>query len=425
VVAIVVAGNKALKRSQLAGSRPLGSILWFGLVSILLIMLGVWTICYTWPLKSIRLNELAFSDQAAQRFRDYPDAQYAFGMHAWVDQQPEKAAIFFRQAVSQNVLFIDAWLRLAETRTAMEHDAEAGAILAFVAQMTDQVLRWKWPQMVLASQLGMSDRFYGNANDLLTRGTLEQDTLQLLHTHLDGDASAVIHVLEPQNLTAYLEWLMRWGMTEESLAVWQAMGDSIPADKTLALRYAHFLLSHKRVSQSVDIWRQYTGSNGMTNPGFEDNITRRQGFDWHFTDDKEGNWQLKRVFSESAEGNHAIQLKFNGKANIVFYHLYQILAVTPEASYRLTYAWKSKGITTDQGPFVEIFGYDKCSIHETGATMTGSHAWHDDSIDFTAPAGCRAVVVRLRRKTSMRFDSKIRGKIWLDDFRLEKLAPES
>lgn len=57
--------------------------------------------------------------------------------------------------------------------------------------------------------------------------------------------------------------------------------------------------------------------------------------------------------------------------------------------------------------------------------MAGTHAWQDDSIVFTAPAGCRAVVVRLRRKVSMRFDSKIRGKIWIDDFRLEKVDAES
>jgi hypothetical protein len=50
-----------------------------------------------------------------------------------------------------------------------------------------------------------------------------QDTLQLLHTHLDGDASAVVTVLEPAHLEAYLDWLMRWGMTDESLKVWQAL----------------------------------------------------------------------------------------------------------------------------------------------------------------------------------------------------------
>ena len=419
----MVSKNGALKPAQRGPIRPVFPILWRILASVALILLGGWTVQANWPLRSIRLNALEYSDQAARRLIGYPDAQYAFGMHAWTDQQPEKAADYFRQAIARNVLFIDAWLRLAECQAATGNEVNARATLAFVARMTDPVLRWKWPQMVLASQLGMNDRFYRNANDLLTRRTLEQDTLQLLHTHLDGDPSAVLEILEPQNLTAYLEWLMRWGMAEGSLVVWQAMTKNQSPDENLALRYAHFLLGHKRIDQSVEIWKQYTGGGGLTNPGFEDRITSR-GFDWRIATEKEGNWELKRVYSESAQGNYAIRIKFNGRSNIAFHHLYQIVAVSPNTRYRLRYAWKAMGITTDQGPFLEILGYDKRGVYATGTMMTGTHRWHDGSIDFTVPDDCHAVVVRLRRKTSMRFDSKIRGKLWVDDFRLQETAIE-
>ena len=408
-------------RSSAVRIRPLRRILWRMLVSVVLIMLGSWSVYYNWPLRSIRFNELAYSEEAAQRLKCYPDAQYAYGMQTWLDQQPEKAAGFFRQAVSRDVLFIDAWLRLAETQAALGNETNAQAILAFIAQKTDRILRWKWSQMVLARQLGMDSMFHGNANDLLTHKTLEQDTLQLLHTHFDGDASAVIAILEPRNRPAYLDWLMRWGMAEESLAVWGAMTATPPVDKNTALRYAHFLLSHKRTIQSVDIWQKYAGGSGLTNPGFENKITG-QGFDWRYLHENEGDWELKRVYSESSEGNYALQLKFNGKANVSFQHLYQIVAVTPKEPYRLIYAWKSKGITTDQGPFVEIVGYDAKDLHEAGAMITGTHGWQEVTIEFTPPDGCHAAVVRLRRKTSMRFDSKIRGSVWLDNFRLERIT---
>lgn len=424
MVAAVVEGNDAMSGPQTAEPHSLKLILRRVSVSVVLILLGGWTIQANWPLKAIRFDELVYSEAAARRLESYPEAQYAYGMQALLDQQPEAAAIFFRRVVSRNVLFIDAWLRLAEAQAALGQNAEARAILAFVSRMTERVLRWKWPQMVLASQLGMQARFYRNANDLLTRKTLEQDTLQLLHTHLDGDASAMLDVLAPQNRAAYLDWLMRWGMADESLAVWQAMQAATLPDEKLALRYAHFLLSHKRIGQSAEIWRQYTGNRGLTNPGFETDITG-QGFDWRHWGDKERSWEIKRVYSESAEGNYALRINFNGKANIAFHHLYQIVAVTPNARYRLTYAWKTRGITTDQGPFVEIVGYDAHGIHGTGTMMTGTHGWHDDSIIFTVPDDCQAVVVRLRRKTSMRFDSKIRGKLWLDHFRLEEVGIDS
>ncbi len=404
---------------RMASTWPWRDLLWRGVASLILIVLGGWVVYTNWPLRSIRFNALSYTETEAWRLRNYPGAQYGFGMQALIDQQPEKAATFFHNALSRNVIFVDAWLRLAETQVSMEREANARKILTFVDRMTERVLRWKWPQMVLASQLAMNDIVFRNANDLLTRGTLQQDTLQLLHIHLDGNASAVLERLAPQNRAAYLDWLMRWGMAQESLTVWQAMTADAPADKTLALRYAHFLLGHKRVNQAADIWRHYTGNDTLTNSGFENEITGR-GFDWRCWGEKAGHWKFKRVFSESVEGNYALRLNFNGKANIAFYHLYQIVAVIPNATYRLTYAWKTSGITTDQGPYVEIIDFDSRAMLETGMMMSGTHAWHDDRIDFSVPPDCRAVVVRLRRKTSMRFDSKIRGKIWLDNFRLEK-----
>jgi hypothetical protein len=42
-------------------------------------------------------------------------------------------------------------------------------------------------------------------------------------------------------------------------------------------------------------------------------------------------------------------------------------------------------------------------------------------MEFTVPQACHAVVVRLCRQSSHRFDNKIAGILWLDDFKLEKM----
>jgi hypothetical protein len=141
----------------------------------------------------------------------------------------------------------------------MRRNQKARAILMFTTDMTDQVFRWKWSQMMLARELGMEKCLLRqHANYLLSGKVLQQDALQMLHTHLDGDASAVVAVLEPAHLPAYLDWLMRWGMTDESLAVWQALTAFGEPDGETALRYAHFLVNHKRIDASVDIWQNGT-----------------------------------------------------------------------------------------------------------------------------------------------------------------------
>ena len=113
-----------------------------------------------------------------------------------------------------------------------------------------------------------------------------------------------------------------------------------------------------------------------------------------------------------------MKISFNGKENISFQHVFQIIPVSPMKRYRLTYSWKSRGVTTDQGPFVEIYGYDAKGLYESGSVINGSQNWHEESITFETPVDCHAAVLRFRRRPSMRFDSKIRGIVWFDDFRL-------
>ena len=383
-------------------------------------MLGSWAFYLNWLQKPVRLDSYIYSNEEDTRLRNYPKIQFTYGLNAMTRQDSETAARFFRQAVSKDVLFIDSWLRLAETEATMGRKEKAKQILEFTIDRTKNVSRWKWPQMLLARELGMKEVIYRNANYLLSLGVLEQDTLQFLHTYLSGNAADVVAILESKHLDDYLEWLMNWSMTEESLTVWQAMNTISAPHKEIALRYAHFLLNNKNIITAMDIWKKYTGSEGLTNPGFEKEITG-QGFDWRHWGEEDGNWELKRANYEAVEGGFTLKITFNGRENISFYHVYQIFKVEPQSKYRLTFAWKSRGITTDQGPIIEIYGYDNDGLYLTGPMITGTQDWHEVSLEFDTPEKCVAGVIRLRRRPSNRFDSKIRGLLWLDDFRLEKI----
>jgi hypothetical protein len=116
-----------------------------------------------------------------------------------------------------------------------------------------------------------------------------------------------------------------------------------------------------------------------------------------------------------------LRVFFAGYKNISFGNLYQIVPVEPLKSYRLTYRWRSEKITTDQGPFVEIYGYDQKGLYRKGPMIRGTNDWLAEAIEFIPPEGCQAIIVRLRRHPSHRFDCNIAGTLWLDDFRLEKV----
>jgi len=382
--------------------------------------LAGWSIYHNALGCSVHFEKYAYSKEEAERLKDYPRAQYAYGLNAWARLDIENAGRYFRQSVTNNPLFIDGWLRLAEVERAMGNRKRALEILNFTIECSPDVYRWKWPQMLLARDLGLEEVVSRNANYLLSRGILKQDTLQFLHTYFSGNASAVVSVMDAKHLSTYLDWLMKWSMTEESLTVWHSMAHAVEPEKETALRYADFLLHNKRIETAKKIWRKYTKAADLTNPGFETECTGK-GFDWCYWNEENANAEVMRVKHDARQGDYSLRLFFDGRENIDFHHFYQVFTADPLSSYRLTYAWKSQRITTDQGLFIEILGYDAEGLYTSGPQIIGTHGWREVSIEFEMPERCRAGIVRLRRLPSLRFDSKIRGTLWLDDFRLKKI----
>ena len=98
--------------------RP-GRVLFKLLITIVLMALGGWLFYFNWLQRPIHYRTYNFSIEESQRLRPFARAQYAHGLHAWFKNDPETAAGFFRQAVSRDVFFLDAWLKLAEAETTM------------------------------------------------------------------------------------------------------------------------------------------------------------------------------------------------------------------------------------------------------------------------------------------------------------------
>ncbi len=390
------------------------------LVTLVLVGLSVWLMVHNWQYRTIYHENYSFETKDAEQFRHFPRALYNFGLNAWFENDSDSAARFFHRTVLQDVFFMDAWLKLAQAEIVLGKPDKARNILQFSDRLTDKVYRWKWDQILLAYDLSMEKIVLSNINFLIHHRKKIPDAFQLLDTHLAGDAMRAVNVLDTDNLIPFLEWLMRWGRMNDAQIAWSKIISAGIQDKDIRSKYIHFLVNRKRVSLAAEIWKSSTGIKGMANPGFEEQITG-SGFDWRYTADQKGKWAIRRSMSGAFSGAHSLKIRFEGKENISFGHLYQIVPVDSLTPYRLTYRWRSRNITTDQGPFVDIYGYDCKGFYIKGAMMLGTHDWQEQNVEFTVPEDCHAVVVRLRRQPSHRFDNKIEGILWLDDFELEKL----
>jgi len=387
-------------------------------ITFILLVVAVWLIHYSWQKRKIVNKAFLFNAQESRSLRYFPRAMYAYGLNAWFSSNPLEASRFFRQAVYDNPFYIDAWLKLAQTEVAVGNVELSRKILRFAHNLTEPVFRWKWKQMLLAHELRLEDVFLQIADYFLTRGRMINNTFQLIDANYSGAVAKITETLGKENLVPYLEWLMRWDRAEDAHFVWQKIESSQRVDDKIILKYVHFLINKKHIIEANRTWEKFTGIKGMTNGDFELDITRR-GFDWRHRSN--GNWKIKRVKPPDYTGSYALQVAFYGKKNISFHHLYQVVPVEPLRHYLMKYRWKSTGITTDQGPFVEICGYDREGLYSKGQMITGTNDWRQETVGFITPENCHAVVVRLRRLLSKRFDSNIAGKVYLDNFKLNLL----
>ena len=388
------------------------------LTTLVLVSLSIWGVRYGMQWQQVEERGYTYAPRELHDLRHFADAWVDYGRKAWYENQLELAADYFQHGLALNVLDVDAWLDLARVEAEMGRRDIAGEILAFTDRLTHQVVKWKWAQLLLARDLGARDMVVGHINFLIPFRRLQTDALNLLDLHVEGDTGAALEILDARNLPDYLTWLIRLKRPEDSLMVWATLTEDQKQADNLYEKYVNFLVSQKQMPEAVDIWEHFSGHNGPANPGFEAPLSKN-AFGWRTSPGKL--WDIRQDRISPAEGRYALRISFFGKENVHFRHVRLLTPVRPGVDYRLSFQWRSRDLTTDQRPYIEVRGA-QCTSEVWKSDMAPANAeWREASVLFTAPESCRAVSVSLRRRPSRRFNSKIAGRLWLDDFRLTPL----
>ncbi|MFW5874672.1 MAG: carbohydrate binding domain-containing protein [bacterium] len=397
-------------------------VLWLGknlkkaLVSLVLAATVVWAVHWAVLDRAVENQDYGGRERRGA-LEHFAGAQYDFGMQAWYENRLEEAQSLFGEAVSVNPLYINAWLRLAEVRQVEGEVEKAKEILLFTDLLAGDVVKWKWRQLLMARQLGMEEMFVENINFVIPFYQLRDQALELVDTHYGGQTERVLERLETKNLSDYLGWLMQRGRVKDSLAAWKFLNEKREVDRELYERYIRFLVRNKEIPAAVRIREAYTGlKDEMANPGFEEpmsgNVFGWQAWSRDF-------WDIRRDRYEKHEGDYSLKVEFSGKENINFHHVRQYAPVEPGNTYKLVFWWKSSRLTTDKLPFVEVRGVDCKNAHWKTEMIAPDSDWHEQSLTFEPGDDCNAVMIRLRRHKSHRFDSDIDGAVWIDKFRLK------
>jgi len=244
---------------------------------------------------------------------------------------------------------------------------------------------------------------------------------------INPDVDMLLRDVVPARSTAYIAFLSLLMSKQETAAtakVWAAMiavPDSF--EQRYAYNYIQYLLDHKDVDQARLVWQQAaprfglssylpTRNNLIVNGDFNLDVLNG-GFDWQYQ--RQSSVTLTLDPSDFHSGHRSLLINFDGPG-VSDAGIRQFIAVQPKTLYEFSAFYKNGEVQqgaggphlTIQDAFTQAVLYESDELKEAGF-------WKSATGEFTTGDDCKLLVLHVRRLPA---GSPIRGKLWVDDFRL-------
>lgn len=307
---------------------------------------------------------------------------------------------------------------MARTELAQGNADKASQVVSALENSVANISTWKWQEMLMAYDLRDQTYFKHCFNFVLERLSNRISDACYLASQLWGSYAAAMPHLTPANQSVYLDQLMKIKEVDAAVSLYDSMEEEAGTlDQDAKLRFCRFLIANDRLGEAKRIWKASLDEAipNIHNGSFEKE-PMNLAFGWHFNNCKEAD--VRRTSETAFQGTRSLQVHFRGTNNVNFTHVSQIVPVDPGASYTLRFAQKGRSLTTDQGVFLEVSGYQCKGLYAASSPLAGTSPWIEEQLSFQVPPDCEAALIRVRRKESLKFDNKISGDYWLDDVRL-------
>lgn len=326
-----------------------------------------------------------------------------------------------QKALIHNPFYVPAWLGLAELNNDKGDKQSATKIINYVHELTHDIKWWRWEKALTAYQLGRTELLPDELRFIIREipGKNRNVALQLAF-RLWEDPNDLLDKVGSENLLHLFNFSVRKKYHLKATFFWDTMQDEgtvCPEKNSLA--FLNMLLGVGEISTAGDIWRKHFAPETLLYNGNFSTPFLRTAFGWRPTKHKGFVYSLEW---NPKNNNKDLYYRFKGWDNLSFHHLYQIVPLKGGKEYRLAGEFKTHKLTTDQRPFLEVYGY-KCKMDYSQTKMVAAEQdWQEHSLRFIVPESCDAVVVRLRRKESFQIDNKLSGKLWLSNLEIIEIG---
>ncbi len=332
----------------------------------------------------------------------------------------------YQAATRLNPHYSKYWLKLADAYQ-MTEDTNSQA------QAVEQAIHYEPTGPDVAWQAANLYLVQGRIDDALREfhvvmeGTPNMGTLALRYCwRVRPDADVLLRDVLPATPGAYLSFLRLLAAkkdTEAASKVWDALIRlHQPIGTQPVFEYIQYLLLQKQPDEASVVWRQATSllglnaylpssNNLIVNGDFHLDVLNG-GFDWQYR--KQSSVSLTLDTTEFHSGPRSLAIGFDGPG-VDEAGIFQLVSVEPNTAYDFTGYYRNGEIDGAGAPhFVLQDIYSNKVFFQSDDLKFGS-AWRQVSGAFTTDADTRMLVLRVARVPA---GSPIRGKLWIDDFRL-------
>jgi len=352
---------------------------------------------------------------------------YLLGRYLWLVQQaPEGASQAYRTAVDLDPHAARYWLELAATYQWLgKDDAEMDAVSHAVrAEPTTPSVAWDAANYYLIhGDTGLALQEYSVV--LAYDPYLYPAAVQAVW-RIKPDADFLLQNVVPPvpDVYAYFLTLMiSKNETEASAKIWDRLVQlREPIAAHHVFNYVAYLVQHQDPDQARMVWKQAgplcdlsayqpSAENLIVNGDFSQEVLNA-GFDWRYQKRSDVDLSLDSVHFQAGRRSLLIDFDSHGLRDAGVWHL---ITVQPNTSYKFSAYFKADGIEGVGGPRVSLQDQYSNESYFDSDYLTDADFFKPIGGDFTTGPDSKLLVLRVNRDPA---GSPIKGKLWLDGFRL-------
>ncbi|MDX6384212.1 MAG: hypothetical protein QOK48_1785, partial [Blastocatellia bacterium] len=239
-----------------------------------------------------------------------------------------------------------------------------------------------------------------------------------------GNSHQINEVIRPDSAVSFLalaNYFKKRNDVAEAMEMLRAAGS---AGEQARRQYVGELITAKDFGNAYALWSPAHPGNKpgvLVDPGFEqEQALDEGGFGWR-TDSKAPAVSLSLDPANPKDGRSSLRVDFNGDSDPGAAIISQLVLVEPGRHYRFHFAYRTDALVTGGPPQLLILdAKDNRVLGQSAGWPENSDGWRDQTIELVAGESTDALLIAVQRDRCPKSPCPIFGRLWLDNFALEK-----